>query len=174
MKLFIKEVFYKLLMFTILSFILVIFTQVIFVNEGVFGFFILGIIYISVEFINKLLKEKTKLYTSKIVFGISIVIALMMFIGVAMATIDYDMALNGDEPAFTYKKEPVYNDFITYTESGDMKEENKLAYTEYKGFGYKIIICSENVTCNEKAKILPFSLGTFAYTYPSDSTIEIN
>ena len=174
MKLLIKEIFYKLLMFTILSLILVIFTQVIFANEGEIGFFLLGIIYISVEFINKLLKEKTKFYTSKIVFGISIVIALMMFIGVAMATIDYDMALNGDEPAFTYKKETIYNDFITYTDEGDMKEENKLAFTEYKGFGYKIIICSENVNCNEKVTILPFSLGAFAYSYPSDSTIEID
>jgi|GEM_PF-2867368 len=165
MKLFIKEVFYKLLMFTILSLILFIFIQVDFFADGVIGFFLFGITYILVELINKILKEKTKIYTNKIVFVISIIIALTMFIGVAMATIDYDMASNGDEPVFTFKKEPIYNDFITYTENGDMLEENKLAFTEYKGFGYKIIICSENVTCNEKVKILPFSLGAFAYSY---------
>lgn len=165
MKLFIKEIFYKLLIFTILSLIWFVFIQINFSADGVIGLVFFGVTYISVEFINKTLKEKTKFYTSKIVFGISIVIASIMFIGYAMATIDYDMALNGDEPVFIYKKKPVYNDFITYTDEGDMKEENKLAFTEYKGFGYKIIICSENVACNEKVEILPFSLGAFAYTY---------
>jgi len=174
MKLFIKEIFYKLLMFTILSLIWFVFIRVIFFSDGVIGFTFFGITYILVEFINKLLKEKTKFYTSKIVFGISIGVVLIMFIGFAMATIDYDMALKGDEPVFTFKKEPIYNDFITSTDDGDIKCENKLAFTEYKGFGYKIIICSENVNCNEKVKILPFSLGAFAYSYPSDSTIEID
>ena len=78
------------------------------------------------------------------------------------------------EPVFIFKKEPIYNDFIIYTDEGDIKYENKLAYTEYKGFGYKIIICSDNVGCNDKATFLPFSLGAFAYFYPSDSTIEID
>jgi hypothetical protein len=174
MKLFIKEMFYKLLMFIILGLTWYIFIQLNFFNDGVFGFICFGITYILVELIYKMLKEKTKILNKKITMVVSIAIAFTMLSSVIMALIDYNMIFNGEEPVFTWKSRPTKVIFITYTQEGDMNEEKGVAITEYKGFGYSIMKCHENVVCDEKVKVLPFGLGNYIYQFTGRDISELD
>jgi hypothetical protein len=145
-----------------------------FFNDGVFGFICFGITFILVEIIYKVLNEKTTFFTKKISMIIMIIIASIMYLSMVMGIIDYTRATNGEEPIFTWRKIPTYEMFITYTDEGDMNEEKGISITKYSGFGYSIVICSENVICDSRAKILPFGLGIFGYQFTGRKLTEFD
>jgi hypothetical protein len=133
-----------------------------FFNDGIFGFVCFGFTYVLVEIIYKLLNEKTSFFTRKISMIILTAIASIMYFSTTMGIIDYTRAINGEEPIFTWQKNPKSEMFITYTDEGNMNEEKGITFTEYSGFGYSIIVCSENVICDSPVKALPFGLGSLA------------
>lgn len=173
MKLF-KEVFFKLILFSVFGLIYYTFMINNFFNDGVFGFVCFGITYVLVEIIYKVLNEKTKFFTKKISMIILIVIASIMYLGVAMGIIDYYRVKNGEEPVFVWGKTPRYEILITYTDEGNMNEEKGLTYTKYSGFGYSMYVCSENIICDKKVKILPFGIGAFGYQFTEQPIAESN
>jgi hypothetical protein len=173
MKLF-KEMLFKLVLFTIFGLIYYMFMMNNYFSGGIFGFICFGITYVLVELIYRALNEKTKFFTKRISMIILIVIASIMYIGVTMLTIDYNRALNEEEPIFTWEKESRYGMFITYNDEGDMKEEKGVEYTEYSGLGYSIIVCSKNVVCDEPVKVMLFGLGSFSVEYTGRELTEFD
>lgn len=92
----------------------------------------------------------------KVIKIVLIVIAVILILGAIFGATDYLCLKNDEKPIFIYQTKATENN-------------GSLIFTEYYGFGYKIVVTDSHVEDN--VIFMPFGIGSYAWFIGSDTEL---